>query len=245
MMEGLKSFQRKERAQPSPLPCLCKFTTKWVRNFWGVMSGSTNKFLTENMKRTKLFGPLFLLTIFILYSPIDGHTTDAKTVEIKLLDLELWNQDGQRVKFKSDVVNDKVVAIIPFYTTCTTAYPILVFIFTRLQDMLGDRLGRDVMLVSISVDPRTDISVRLNAFARRQKAKPGWVFLSGDLNNLAKVLTGIGVQYIVGQSLDEHQHIPITLVGEPNGEWKRFYGYPSPEVLMAQINKVLAARQKK
>jgi len=169
--------------------------------------------------------------------------TEVKTVDLKLFDLELLDQDGKKVKFKTEVIGDRVAAIIPFYTTCTTAYPILVFVFSRLQDLLGERLGRGVVLISISVDPKTDIPIRLKAFARRQKAKPGWVFLTGQRDNLARVVSGIGVQYIVGQSLDEHQHVPLTMVGDPVGEWKRFYGYPPPEVLLAEINKTLAARQ--
>ena len=62
------------------------------------------------------------------------------------------------------------------------------------------------------------------------------------MTTLSTVLAGIGIQYIVGQSLDEHQHIPLTLVGDARGEWKRFYGYPPPEVLMTQINNLLAVR---
>lgn len=180
----------------------------------------------------------FLLPYFSI-SFAQSSRTEIRTPEVKLFDLELWDQDGKKVKFKSDVIGDKVVAIVPFYTTCTTAYPILIFIFTRLQEMLGDRLGKNVLLISISVDPKTDIPIRLKAFARKQKARPGWVFLSGELNNLATVLSGIGVQYIVGQSLDEHQHIPLTLIGKVQGEWKQFHGYPPPEILLAQINKLL------
>lgn len=180
----------------------------------------------------------FLLPCFSI-SFAQSSRTEIRTPEVKLFDLELWDQDGKKVKFKSDVIGDKVVAIVPFYTTCTTAYPILIFIFTRLQEMLGDRLGKNVLLISISVDPKTDIPIRLKAFARKQKARPGWVFLSGELNNLATVLSGIGVQYIVGQSLDEHQHIPLTLVGKVQGGWKQFHGYPPPEILLAQINKLL------
>jgi protein SCO1/2 len=195
-------------------------------------------------KRAFLF-----LGLFILTSLAAGHAaeekkpqTEVKSVEVKLHDLELVDQDGRKVKFKSDVLGDRVVALVPFYTTCTTAYPILIFIFTRLQEILGERLDKEVALISVSVDPRTDIPVRLKAFSRRQKAKPGWVFLTGEMNALSTVLAGVGIQYIVGQSLDEHQHVPLTLVGNAGGEWKRFYGYPPPEVLMNQINKSLAAR---
>ena len=193
---------------------------------------------------------VFLFILFILAPAAAGFAAEEKkgpqveikSVPVKLHDLELVDQDGKKVKFKSDVLGDRVAAVVPFYTTCTTAYPILIFIFTRLQEVLGDRLGKETVLVSVSVDPRTDIPIRLKAFARRQKAKPGWVFLTGEMNALSTVLAGVGIQYIVGQSLDEHQHIPLTLVGDVGGEWKRFYGYPPPEVLMGQINKSLAAR---
>ena len=164
-----------------------------------------------------------------------------ESVNVKLLDLELVDQDGSKVKFKTDVIGDKVAVIIPFYTTCTTAYPILIFMFTRLQEALGDRLGKEVVLVSVSVDPRTDIPVRLKAYARRQKAKPGWVFLSGDRNNLGQVLLGVGVLF--SPNLEDHNHIPITLVGSAHSEWRRFHGFPSPEQILGEINKSLPGHQ--
>ncbi len=174
-----------------------------------------------------------------------GHAQTAKkeSLNVKIHDLDLLDQDGRKLRFKSELLGDRVAAIVPFYTTCTTAYPILIFTFSRVQEMLAERLGKEVVLISVSVDPRTDIPVRLKAFARRQKARPGWVFLTGDMGNLAQVLQGIGVQYIVGQSTDEHQHIPLTLVGRPGGEWRRFYGYPSPEMLMGQINEYLGVKK--
>jgi protein SCO1/2 len=165
--------------------------------------------------------------------------SNKEAINVKLHDLELIDQDGQRLKFRSDVIGDRVAVVIPFYTTCTTAYPILIFMFTRLQEMLGPRLGKEVVLVSISVDPRTDIPVRLKAFARRQKAMPGWVFLSGDRTNLGQVLWGVGVLF--SSNLEEHDHIPITMVGSANGEWRRFHGFPSPEQVLAQVEEALAA----
>jgi protein SCO1 len=161
-------------------------------------------------------------------------------VKVELRDIELIDQDGGRVKFRSDVIGDRAAVVIPFYTTCTTTYPILIYIFTRLQDMLGERLGKDVVLVSVTVDPRTDVPVRLNAFARKQKAKPGWIFLSGDRNSLGQVLWGVGI--LLSSNLDEHNHIPISVVGSTRGEWRRFHGFPTPEQLMAQVEESVAAR---
>ena len=199
------------------------------------------------VRAEKPFVAFLLAVLLIGVLAASGRAGEAKgesrTVAVKLLDLDLLDQDGRKLRFKSEVLGDRVAAIVPFYTTCTTAYPILIFTFSRVQEMLAERLGKEVVLISLSVDPRTDIPVRLKAFARRQKARPGWVFLTGDMGNLAQVLQGIGVQYIVGQSTDEHQHIPLTLVGRPGGEWRRFYGYPSPEMLMGQINEYLGVKK--
>ena len=171
-------------------------------------------------------------------TPSEASTKGALNAE--LLDLELVDQDGNKLKFKSDVVGDKVAVIIPFYTTCTTAFPILIFMFTQLQEMLGERLGKDVVLASVSVDPKTDTPMRIKAYARRQKALPGWLFLSGDRSHLGQVLHGVGVLY--SPSIEEHNHIPVTLVGSARGPWKRFHGFPSPDQIYSEVSHVLAAR---
>jgi protein SCO1/2 len=171
----------------------------------------------------------------------EAARNSKELVGVTLHDLELIDQDGAHVKFRSDIIGDRVAVVIPFYTTCTTSYPILIFMFTRLQEMLGEQLGRDVVLVSVSVDPKTDIPVRLKAFSRRQKAKPGWVFLSGDRYNLGQVLLGVGVLF--SPNIDDHNHIPITLVGRAESDWRRFHGFPSPEQIMAEISKSLSGRK--
>ncbi|NLI80464.1 MAG: SCO family protein [Deltaproteobacteria bacterium] len=171
----------------------------------------------------------------------DAQRSDEELIKVTLHDLDLVDQDGNAVKFKSDIIGDRVAVIIPFYTTCTTSYPILIFMFTRLQEMLGDRLGREVVLVSVSVDPKTDIPVRLKAFSRKQKARSGWVFLSGDRYNLGEVLLGVGVLF--SSNVDDHNHIPITLVGNARDEWRRFHGFPSPEQVLEEIDRLLKGRQ--
>ncbi len=167
-----------------------------------------------------------------------ADSSKREFVAAKLYDLELMDQDGNKVSFKNDVIGDKVAVIIPFYTNCPTAYPILIFILTKLQDMLGERLGKTVVLASVTVDPRTDTPMRLKAYAHRQKAKPGWIFLTGDSNNLGQVLCGVGALF--SSSIEEHNHIPITIVGSARGEWRRFHGFPTPEQLLAQIEESLA-----
>ena len=163
----------------------------------------------------------------------------AKPAEVKLLDLELLDQDGRKVKFQSDVIGDRIVVIDTFFTTCGLICPILSAIYADLQDRLGDRLGKEVALVSISVDPNTDIPPRLKEFAGKWEAKPGWVFLTGQKTVVDRVLDGLGLY-----SADFAAHPAAFLVGDgKSGKWTRFYGFASPEELLAKIDELSAARR--
>ena len=71
-------------------------------------------------------------------------------------DVELIKQDGEKVRFYSDVLKNKVVVINTFFTTCTSICPPMNRNFEKIQEALGDRLGKEVFLVSITVDPETD-----------------------------------------------------------------------------------------
>jgi protein SCO1/2 len=161
-------------------------------------------------------------------------------VKVELHDLELIDQDGRCVRFRSDVIGDRAAVVIPFYTTCTSSFPILIFILARLQDLLEDRLGREVVLVSVTVDPRTDIPARLKAYAKKQKARPGWVFLSGDRRSLGQVLCGMGI--LSSANVEDHNHIPVTMVGSTWGSWRRFHGFPTPEQILGQVEETLASK---
>lgn len=160
-------------------------------------------------------------------------------INVDLHDLELIDQNGNPVKFKTDVIGDRLAVVIPFYIDCPASYPILIYTFTRLQDLLGPKLGKEVVLVSVTVNPKSDTPARLKAYAKKQKARPGWVFLTGDRDNLGQVLFGVGA--LMTPNVDDHNHIPITTVGFAGGKWRRFHGLPSPEQVMAQIEESLTA----
>jgi protein SCO1/2 len=163
---------------------------------------------------------------------------EVRPVTVKLADADLLDQDGNRVRFRGDVVKDRLVVIDVFYTTCPLVCPILSATFSDLQDLLGDRLGREVFLVSITVDPVTDIPPRLKEYARRWDAKPGWIFLTGARPDVDRVLRGLEAY-----SADFTEHPTMMLVGDAaSGEWARFYGFPTPEMLTAKLDEFRAKR---
>jgi len=163
------------------------------------------------------------------------------SVTVRLHDVPLLDQDGRAVRFPGDVIGGRVVVIDTFFTTCSLICPILGAIFSDLQGQLGDRLDREVRLISISVDPLTDIPPRLKKYAEQWEARPGWLFLTGEKKAVDRVLEGIGMY-----SSDFSEHPSAFLVGDVReGKWTRFNGFASPEQLKSRVEELLAERRDK
>jgi protein SCO1/2 len=161
------------------------------------------------------------------------------SADIDLRDRTLVDQDGQEVRFVSDVIGDKIVVMDFVYTTCTTVCPVLSAVFVQLQERLGDQLGQEVALVSVTVDPVRDTPQRLKAYSARYEARDGWVWLTGPKTTVDDVLTGVGAY-----SVNFEDHPSMVLVGDGStGQWSRFFGFPSPDRIMEQVNALQAARQ--
>ncbi len=167
-----------------------------------------------------------------------GERVDFRPVQVKLFDIPLRDQDGNSVRFRTDAIGDRIVVVDTFFTSCGLICPILGAIFMDLQGMAGDRLGKDIALLSISVDPLTDIPPRLKAYATKWEARPGWVFLTGGKQDVDRVLSGLGLF-----AADFSDHPAAILVGDGRtGEWTRFNGFATPEQLMERIEALSAKR---
>jgi protein SCO1/2 len=153
-------------------------------------------------------------------------------------DVELIDQDGQKLRFYSDVLKNKIVVINTFFTTCTNICPPMNRNFEKIQEALGDRLGKDVVLVSISVDPATDTPPRLKEYSTRFHARTGWMFLTGKKENVDWALYKLG-QYV--ETKDDHTSI-VIIGNEPKGLWKKAFGLARAEELIKIVEDVIADR---
>jgi len=150
-------------------------------------------------------------------------------------DVELINQDGQKMHFYSDVLKNKVVIVNAFFSTCTSVCPPMNRNLEKIQDALGDRLGKDVFLISISVDPENDTPTRLKEYSRRFHARPGWMFLTGKKENVDWALYKLG-QYV--ETKDDHSTV-IIIGNEPKGLWKKAFGLAKSEELVRIVEDVI------
>jgi protein SCO1/2 len=150
-------------------------------------------------------------------------------------DVQLINQDGKPVRFYSDVLKGKTVVVNAFFTTCTSVCPPMNRNMEKIQEVLGDRVGRDVFLVSITVDPQVDTPPRLKEYAQKFHAGPGWIFLTGKKENLDWALYKLG-QYVANK--DDHKTIFI-IGNEPTGLWKKAFGMANVAELVQVVDSVV------
>jgi len=150
---------------------------------------------------------------------------------LKIPDVPLVDQDGRAVRFP-DLLRGRVVAINFVFTTCTTICPPMGANFAKLRQLLGERAGRDVELISVSVDPGNDTPERLKAWAAKFGAGPGWTLLTGEPDQVTHLLKALGVY-----TPNLADHSPLVLVGNASkGEWTRAYGLAAPARLVELID---------
>lgn len=149
--------------------------------------------------------------------------------------VQVLTQDGEAKSFYSDLVEGRAVAMNFVFTTCTTICPPMGANFGRLQEELAERFGRDVYLISVSVDPTTDTPQRLKAWSEKFGARPGWTLVTGEQQEMERLLKALQVF-----TADINDHAPVVLVGnDRTGEWTRAYGLASPKTLAKIVDEVI------
>lgn len=153
-------------------------------------------------------------------------------------DLELVDQNGRKVRFYSDLIDGKIVVINSFFATCTGVCPVMGATFRKIQEALGDRVGRDVHLISISVDPENDTPEKLRKYAKATSARPGWTFITGDKKNVDAALRKLGLL-----TANKESHTPVVLIGnDAKGVWKKAFGLAAADEVVRLVQEVVVAK---
>jgi protein SCO1/2 len=168
-------------------------------------------------------------------APGAAQKPGPSTAEKYFTDVILVNQDGEKMRFYSDLLQGKTVIINSFFATCQGSCLPITRNLEKVQEALGDRLGKDARIISISVDPEVDTPAELKAFGKKFHARPGWYFLTGPKENVEFVLKKLG-QFVA----DKQDHYNIVIVGnERTGLWKKAFGLAKSEALVEVVESVL------
>src|SRR6185369_2951184 len=180
---------------------------------------------------------LLALLAFLIPFRASASEITEEPVKPSIPDVPLLDQDGNSVHFYSDLVHGKVVMMSFIFTSCTTVCPPLGATFAKVQKLRGDRAGRDVHLISVSVDPANDTPERLKAWAQKFGGGPGWTLVTGDKDNVTRLLKGLGVY--TANAVD---HSPLVLIGnDAQSRWTRAYGLAPPARLVELIDGMASA----
>jgi cytochrome oxidase Cu insertion factor (SCO1/SenC/PrrC family) len=152
------------------------------------------------MNRLRDLLTLCCLGLALLSSPGRGEppaAADDTAAEDKarsyFTDLEVIDQNGERLRFYSDVLKDRVVLINFIFTNCPDACPLMTQKLIQTRALLVDAVRDDVWFVSISIDPERDTPEAMKTFAEKQGAdQERWIWLTGSKQNLDFIVKRLG-----------------------------------------------------
>jgi len=152
----------------------------------------------------------------------------------------LLTQDGQQVHFFDDLIKDKVVAINFIFTGCSDSCPVETARLRQVQKILGDRVGKDIFLYSISIDPYNDTPATLKRYAQKFGIGPGWTLLTGEPDDIEQLRRSLGL-YIEGleNGRSKDHNLSLIIGNQATGRWMKASPFESPYILADRLGNSL------
>jgi protein SCO1/2 len=154
---------------------------------------------------------------------------------------EVKTQDGQTLRFYDDVLKGKIVLINFFFTDCDAICPLMTENLARVQELLAPRVGKDIFMVSITLQPEHDTPAVLAAYAKNYGVGPGWQFLTGKKDDIELLRHRLGfVDSNPTEDADLEQHIgTVRIANEPMHRWAMSPALLNPPALVRAVKRVL------
>ena len=181
---------------------------------------------------------LILLSLFVQQKPAKPGRIEMPLMSMEIPDIVLLDQNGKQVRLYSDLVKDKIVLVHFFFTKCSDVCPMQGRALMKLKTRLGQRLGRDVFVVSISRDPLNDTPEELSKWGKLFGVGPGWTLATGDLPVIKKLLWDL-----TGEDIGQIAHESQVLIGnDRTGVWTSTDGLLLTDEIVKVIDEVSASR---
>ena len=149
--------------------------------------------------------------------------------------VELTSSKGEKVRFFDDLVEGKVVMINFIYTRCPDACPLETARLSEVYQILGDRVGQDVFMYSITIDPGYDTPEVLTEFMQTYQIEDGWEFFTGKEEEILLLRKKLGL-YIDEVNKDPLDHNLSMIVGnQKTGRWMKKSPFENPYILATEI----------
>ncbi|HEU5132421.1 MAG TPA: SCO family protein [Pyrinomonadaceae bacterium] len=179
----------------------------------------------KSICKQTLTGLALLITCGIV-SVAQVETKRVKTPRERLAErsfpnVTLTTHEGRKVKFYDDLIKDKIVIINFMYVRCDGKCPGTTTNLVQVQKLLGDRVGKDIFIYSITLKPEEDTPKVLKDYAKAYKTGPGWEFLTGNPKDIELLRQKLGfIDRDPVRDANKSNHIGMLRWGnEPHTLW--------------------------
>ncbi len=124
--------------------------------------------------------------------PAGNKSARERIRERHFPNLLLTTHEGKKVRFYDDLLKDKIVLINFMYVKCEGVCPGITANLAKLQNILGNRLGRDIFMYSFTLKPEEDTPAVLRRYAEAFKVRKGWSFLTGTTEDMELLRRKLG-----------------------------------------------------
>lgn len=153
----------------------------------------------------------------------------ASAESFAIPDVEVTTHEGKKVRFYSDLVKGRTVAVNFIYTSCSTVCPSSGALFSALQ-----KEHERVQFISISIEPKVDTPAKLAAWSQRFRTTPRWTLVTGTPEAIETLVKSFGQTTARPQD-----HTPLTIVGsDVTHTWSKLYGFPGSEKIAKLVREV-------
>lgn len=178
-----------------------------------------------------LLAAAILVTVGARVGPLAAAAIGRATRSVP--NVRLRTQNNQEVRFYDDLVKGKIVMINFMFTSCTTQCPLTTANLAKVEEALGERLGRDVVMISVTVDPAVDTPSVLKKYSQRYQTKAGWYFVTGSRKDIDLIRRRLGG---LDNSGDKSQHTGILIYGkEATGQWAATPAMAQPKSIAKSV----------
>src|SRR5678816_570130 len=133
---------------------------------------------------------------------------------------ELTTHDGRKVRFYEDLIKDKIVVLNFMYVKCEGVCMPVTRNLKRVQNLLGERVGRDIFMYSITLKPEEDTPRALKRYVQMHRIKPGWTFLTGKPDEINTLRRSLGFKDAKTKlDIDLTNHTGMVKYGNEARQW--------------------------
>jgi protein SCO1/2 len=145
--------------------------------------------IAKALKKDKIYMPAYFIADRVDSQVVDGKV-QYDSIFHKVADIQLTNQLAEKVSLNKDLAG-KVLVINFFFTTCPDVCPKITSNLFLLQRAFRKdpkkefKIGNEIQLISITVNPSADSVPALRAYAEKYGANHDhWWFLTGDKRDI-------------------------------------------------------------